>query len=290
MTTRRKADAHTADVPLEEQRMASELELFKKALEAKTDSFKAVLATDAATAHFMQSLITIVGKNPEWLNQAKVYRPSLYQCAMDAAEVGLPLATNLRQAYFVPRWSKKTGKEHVAYEISVHGLKSLAFRNGKVAGFPSAVVYKDDVFEFELGTNAFLKHVPRRPSTGEVIAVWAMAEFTNGAKPIFQIIWKEELEKIKKLSKSSFWTNWYDEMARKTAIRRLCKSLDICPELQRAIAIEERNEGELMREINPSPAGAGAALRAKLVPAAEVEPPAPEPTGEDLGFPEELIP
>lgn len=284
MTTRRKEDAHTADVQLiylEDQ--MSELEIFKKALEVKTDSFKAVLGTDHATAHFMQSLITIVGKNPKWLDETKVYRPSLYQCAMDAAEVGLPLATNLRQAYFVPRWSKKTGKEHVAYEISVHGLKTLAFRNGKISGFQSAIVLKDDVFEFELGTNAFLKHIPRRPSTSEVIAVWASAEFNSGAKPIFQIVWKEELDKIRKLSKSDFWTNWYDEMVKKTAIRRLCKALDVCPELQRAIAIEERNEGELMREINPSPAGAGAALRAKLIPAAD----APLP---DLAFPEELIP
>lgn len=286
--------------------MASELEVFKKSLEMKVESFKAVLVTDHATNHMIQSLVTIVGKNPEWLDESKVYRPSLYQAAMDAAEVGLPLATNLRQAYFVPRWSKKTGKEHVAYEISVHGLKSLAFRGGKIIGFPSNVVYADDVFEFEYGTSAFIKHIPRRPSTNRVVAVWAMAEFANGSKPIFQIVWKEELDKIQKLSKSHFWSNWYDEMARKTAIRRLCKSLDICPELQRAIAIEERNEGELSRESNPHQTGAAASLRAKLIPAAVVSTPpqeerptgevppgediAPSPGGDDLDFDEDKIP
>lgn len=280
--------------------MANELEVFRNALEKHSDAFKAVLVTDHATSHMIQSLVTIVGKNPEWLNEEKYYRPSLYQAAMDAAEVGLTLATNLRQAYFVPRWSKKTGKEHIAYEISVHGLKSLAFRGGKIIGFPSNVVYEDDVFEFEYGTSAFIKHVPRRPSTGKVIAVWAMAEFSNGSKPVFQIVWKEELDKIQKLSKSRFWENWYDEMARKTAIRRLCKALDICPELQRAIAIEERNEGELCREINPHSNGAAAALKARLLPAPIQAPEASagvdgresnaSTPADDLSFPDDLIP
>ncbi len=284
----------------------NELDVFRAAIEKRADSFRAVLATDHATAHFIQSLVTIVGKNPEWLDESQYFRPALYQAAMDAAEVGLPLATNLRQAYFVPRWSKKTGKKHVAYEISVHGLKSLAFRNGTISGFQNAVVRKGDLFEFSLGTDAFLKHVPVMPNPGEVIAVWATAEFVSGAKPVFAIVWREELEKIKKLSKSDFWTNWYDEMAKKTALRRLCKLLDVCPELQRAIAIEERNEGELLRDCTPRPTGAGAALREKLLPAPAAAHPPPEqreepvedasggestpPPGDDLSFDPEKVP
>jgi recombination protein RecT len=105
-------------------------------------------------------------------------------------------------------------------------------------------------------------------------------------------VWKEELDKIQRLSKSDFWSNWYDEMARKTAIRRLCKQLDICPELQRAIAIEERNEGELMRDCTPRPNGAAASLKEKLLPPPAEEKPVDDvaPTDDSLDFPEDKIP
>jgi len=58
-------------------------------------------------------------------------------------------------------------------------------------------------------------------------------------------MFKEEIEKIRKTSKaakSSFspWNTHYEEMARKTAIRRIAKYLPLSPELATAVSIDER--------------------------------------------------
>ena len=60
-----------------------------------------------------------------------------------------------------------------------------------------------------------------------------------------EVMFKNDIEKIRKSSKSasssySPWTTHYEEMARKTVIRRLCKYLPSSPELNQAVILDEK--------------------------------------------------
>ena len=99
------------------------------------------------------------------------------------------------------------------------------------------VVYANDEFEYEEGTEQKLKHVPTlEEDRGEIVAAYAIAKFADGEVQI-EVLTKADIEKIRKSSASQGgpWSNWYDEMARKSAVRRLCKYLPYDPVLEKAL-------------------------------------------------------
>jgi recombinational DNA repair protein RecT len=62
---------------------------------------------------------------------------------------------------------------------------------------------------------------------------------------------RSQIESIRKSSKagsSGPWVTHWDEMARKTALRRVCKYLTLSPEVNRAVALEDRHEAGVIEE------------------------------------------
>jgi hypothetical protein len=56
----------------------------------------------------------------------------------------------------------------------------------------------------------------------------------------FELISRAELDKVRASSAAGSggpWAQWYDEMARKTVVRRLCKYLPYSPELEHAVRV-----------------------------------------------------
>jgi len=81
-----------------------------------------------------------------------------------------------------------------------------------------------------------------------VIGAYAVAEWRNGDKS-WVWMWVEEVNAIRDVvvkkmrnPKDSPWEQHYDEMSKKTVIRRLAKLLPLSPEFQRAAAIEDYPE------------------------------------------------
>lgn len=159
---------------------------------------------------------------------------SLVAAIVEASSLGLEIDVR-GQAYLVPYG------ENVTLIPGYKGLMDLAYRSGRVANIYSETVCENDTFTFEMGLHPKLEHKPNLDDRGELRAVYAVARLKD-ADPVFVVLGKSEIEKIKKASKASRngpWKDWEDEMWKKTAIRRLCKYLPLSPEMQRAIAIDE---------------------------------------------------
>lgn len=165
---------------------------------------------------------------------------SLVAAIVEASTLGLEL--DMRgQAYLVPFDNKKTGRIEVQMIPGYKGLMDLAYRSGRVANIYAETVCENDEFIFELGLNPKLEHKPNLEDRGKLRAVYAVARIKD-ADPVFVVMGKGEIEKIKRASRAAQngpWKDWEEEMWKKTCIRRLCKYLPLSPEMQRAIAIDE---------------------------------------------------
>jgi hypothetical protein len=105
------------------------------------------------------------------------------------------------------------------------------------------VVYEKDTFRYELGTTQTLTHQKfMGEERGARVAVWAIARFTSGADPVITVMPIHEIEKLRACSQMAdglAWSNHYDEMAKKTAVRRIAKNLPMSAQMVRAAILDE---------------------------------------------------
>lgn len=192
------------------------------------------------------------------------------------SELGLALTPTLGQAYMIPfKGRKKVGREWVEIMtmqiiIGYQGLIDLSMRSGQVGGIHSEAVYKGDDFDYEFGTNQFLRHRPKyAPGSSDISPelVWAIGHLRGDVKPPFEVIpWnkilktrdgsqgymravqaREEALKNKwgvpKTYTEAPWVKFPEAMAKKTVIRQLSKMLPKSVELQGAMAVDEPDRG-----------------------------------------------
>jgi recombinational DNA repair protein RecT len=131
--------------------------------------------------------------------------------------------------------------------VMYRGYVQLADRAGKSDYVDAQVVYEGDVFEFEYGSDAKVRHVPTlNPSKrGKQIAVYALVKYKSGIVK-FTVLPFDDVEKVRQCSNAKdaeAWTTWWDEMAKKTALKRLFKYERLSPEISRATYLDDSIEG-----------------------------------------------
>ena len=163
---------------------------------------------------------------------------SLVASIMEAAAFGLEVDQR-GLVYLVPY------KNECKLMLGYKGLMELAYRSGRVKQIYAETVHERDRFQYEMGLEPMLKHVPNLGDRGEMVGVYAVARMTD-VEPAFVVLDRNEIEKVKAASKTTRadtpWNTWTEEMSKKTAIRRLCKYLPLSADLQQAIAIDEAGE------------------------------------------------
>ena len=197
--------------------------------------FELALPKGANVDRNVRELITLIKATPAL---QKCSPESIMACALRVMGLGLELNLTLGHAYLVPYG------QVAQLQIGYKGMLDLALRSGKVKSISAREVYQNDVFNFEYGTEPRITHIPSLKDRGELIAVYAIAFFDNGATH-FEVLSKDDVEKIRNTSKmkgSMPWTQFYGEMARKTAIRRLFKYLPISVEMNEAISLDEMSD------------------------------------------------
>lgn len=146
---------------------------------------------------------------------------SIAQACYDASTLGLPV-NKLGLAYLVPYG------EQVKLLISYKGYIHLVLQSGVVLDVFAECVYSKDKFKYLAGTSQTIFHEPVViGDRGGFVAVYAIARLSNGlTKPC--IMRKSEVDLIRSKSRSPNngpWVSDYDEMAKKSSIKRLCKLL-----------------------------------------------------------------
>lgn len=169
----------------------------------------------------------------------KCDRGSLRNAIFNVALVGATLNPALHQAFLVPRKGK------VCLDMSYRGLVKIATDSGGVIDVDATVVHDKDDFYYEQGLTPILKHIPMIDGDpGPLKFVYAIATLHNGIKK-FIVLSKDEIEKVKSTSqaKSGPWSEWYDEMARKTAVKKLYKLLPQTDRMSTAVSVLNEHEG-----------------------------------------------
>lgn len=200
----------------------------------------------------MRLTMTTIRTTPE-LRQADV--GSLLGGVMQAAQLGLEPGL-LGQCYLLPFKNNKKGITEVQFIIGYKGMIDLARRSGHIESIYAHAVYENDEFEYELGLNPTLRHVPTMSQDkGTYIGSYAVAHFKDGGYQM-EFMPKAEIEKRKSASrgansKFSPWNNYYEEMANKTVIRHMWKYLPISVEVQQQV---EHDEGTArnIKDITPN--------------------------------------
>ena len=177
---------------------------------------------------------------------------SLMGAIIQSSQLGLEPDGVLGHAYLIPFNNRKTGRVECQFIAGYKGLIELSRRSGQISTVYAHAVHANDEFRYTLGLDPTLIHKPTSGEPGELIAVYAVCHLRDGGKQ-FEVLQRREIDAIRSQSKagnSGPWVTHYDEMAKKTALRRLCKLLPTSPELARAAALDELAEASQPQDLS----------------------------------------
>lgn len=179
----------------------------------------------------------------------------LFECSSESIVLSLLVCARLglepdgaHGIHLVPFANKHTGTLEVQPIPDYRGLLTLARRSGEVRAVEADVVYEGDFFKFRRGwPKRFLDHRPSldRAPNATVRAAYAIAELEGGGVQ-FEVLTRSDLDKIRGASRSARgpWSDWFESMCRKSAIRRLCKLLPRAVEAEAAAALDDAEDGD----------------------------------------------
>lgn len=175
---------------------------------------------------------------------AKCNVESFMGAIMQCAQLGLEPGGALGHAYLLPFGSGKAadGKANCQLIVGYRGMIDLARRSGQIISLTARTVHSNDTFAYEFGLEETMTHKPAEGDRGPVTHVYAMAKLKGGGIQ-FDVMSKADVDKVKSQSKAGSngpWVTHYDEMAKKTVIRRLFKYLPVSIEIQTAVSLDER--------------------------------------------------
>jgi recombination protein RecT len=134
--------------------------------------------------------------------------------------------------------------------IGYKGLVDLFYNHPAAHSLDMQVVYANDAFDYQFGTDGYIKHVPALKDRGESIAYYAVGKTNNGGKVFFVMSKADVLAHAKKHSKtfdrtkgefysSSPWAKEFDAMGLKTVLIQLAKRMPAAVIPAAALAVDE---------------------------------------------------
>jgi recombination protein RecT len=188
---------------------------------------------------FTRIVTTALSSNPKL---AQCTRDSFLGGMMQAAQLGLEPNTPLGQAYLIPYKNNKKGVYECQFQIGYKGLIDLAYRSGEVATIQAHCVYENDTFEYELGLDAKLRHIPAKGERGEMTHVYAVIKLANGGYA-FEVMSAADVRthahRYSKAYEDGPWQTNFDEMAKKTVLKKVLKYAPLKSDFARGIVADE---------------------------------------------------
>ena len=205
-----------------------------------------LLPTDQDANRFIQLLIQECRVNPK-LVECK--HSSVIMNLLQICRLGLEPGGVLGQAYLIPR--KNKGTLEATLQLGYKGVVELIYRSPQVGYIETNIVREGDLFEWEYGTDGFIRHKPTEliTPTTKVLAYYAIVKMTNGTG-FFKVMWKSEVEAHKKKYvkyDSDAWKGSYDSMALKTVITKLSNTLPKSVHYSKAIESDSVDAGHAQK-------------------------------------------
>src|SRR5262245_33941953 len=174
-------------------------------------------------------------RDPKMVAVAQRNPDSLLNVILRAADCGLLIGTAYEHCWIVPY-----GNEF-QLQIGWRGLVYQLLRAGAIIKATAACVYDGDEFSLELGDTEQLVHKPLLTDDRRNDPKWLFDK--RNIQGAYAVAWlptalkthrwcpRGEIEAARLKSKvpdGPAWTHFYPAMASKTAVRRLCKLIEVC--------------------------------------------------------------
>ena len=201
---------------------------------------KKALPSVLTPERFTRMVLSALSSNPKL---AACTPQSFLGAMMTAAQLGVEPNTPLGQAYLIPY--KNHGTDEVQFQIGYKGLLDLAYRSGQVSTVQAHTVYENDDFEFQYGLEPMLKHIPAKANRGNATHYYAVVKMKDGGF-CFSVMSRDDMDAhARKYSQayskgySSPWSTTFDEMAKKTVLKRTLKYAPLKSDFVRGVAQDE---------------------------------------------------
>jgi recombination protein RecT len=196
---------------------------------------KSALPPHVSVEKFLRVAMTAIQQSPNLLNMD---RGSLFAAVVTSAQLGLLPDAQLGEAYFVPFKGK------VTLVPGYRGLLKLA-RQGDIGFVEAEVICHNDKTLYVLGDNSHFEAMVNWQDRGPMVAVYAIAKYRDGGIAARVVMTKEQVDAIRAKSQAAngpAWSDNYEEMAKKTALRRLAKLLPLSTTASNAFQLSELHE------------------------------------------------
>lgn len=189
----------------------------KDMMEKYKGSLQQALPRHISVDKIIRIAVTQLTKNP-MLQQCS--QTSFFGSVLESAFYGLE--PDGREAALIPFRIK--GQMTCTFQPMYRGLLKLARNSGDLAVIFAEVVHEGEEFILERGMNPNLVHKPSIGKVGKPIGAYAVYKLKSGES---DFTWMN-LEQIKKIqarskAKNSPWSTDWEEMAKKTVIKRVLK-------------------------------------------------------------------
>lgn len=198
---------------------------------------------------FSRIALSAVSANPKL---AECTPQSFLAAMMTAAQLGMEVNTPLGQAYLIPFRNK--GVQECQFQLGYKGLLDLVYRSGDVSTIQAQVVREGDVFDYSFGLEPTLRHVPAKTGRGEMTHVYAMFRTKDGGFG-FEVMSREDVEAHARRYSQAFnyssspWKTNFEEMAKKTVLKRCLKYAPMKTEFFRGMSRDETISTEIASDM-----------------------------------------
>lgn len=169
---------------------------------------------------------------------------------MTAAQLGLEPNTPLGQAYLIPY--RNHGVLECQFQLGYKGLIDLAYRSGEVSTIQANVVYENDEFEYELGLEPKLRHVPAKSDRGDPVFFYAVFRTKDGGYG-FDVMSVDDVrahaKKYSKAYSNGPWQTNFEEMAKKTVLKRVLKYAPLKTDFVRGLSADETIKTQISEDM-----------------------------------------
>lgn len=217
------------------QQQSSTYGTIKAFIEARSGAIAELVPRHLSPDRLIKVLLNSIYKTPK-LQECTA--SSLMQCALTAAELGLEPGGALGHAYLVPY------KTTATFIIGYRGLVELMRRSGQLSSIRAVVVHARDKFSYREGIEQVIEHEPLlEGDPGPLRFVYAVAKLKDGSVQC-EFMTRAQVDGIRARSRSGNdgpWVTDFEEMAKKTVIRRIAKVLPLSSEAEKALEVDSED-------------------------------------------------
>lgn len=236
-----------------EMQKAPEKTSMQQYIKSMEGEIKKALPSVLTPERFTRMVLSALSTNPKL---GECSPRSFLAAMMAAAQLGLEPNTPLGQAYLLPYNNK--GNMEVQFQLGYKGLIDLAYRSGEVEIVQAHIVYANDTFEYQYGLDPKLVHIPADSDRGDPVKVYAMFRTKSGGSGFDVMSMDDVRAHAAKYSKAygtgfSPWKTNFEEMAKKTVLKKVLKYAPLKSEFVRAASQDATVKTEISEEMYSVP-------------------------------------